>query len=163
MDNFRSLKLTDNFYGAEALITSRQVDNEFELKNKDRIISNIIKTARRMEAIREILGNKPIAINSWYRNPKLNKLVKGSDTSDHMTGSAVDFTCAAFGSPLEICKELWKPKYGLPFKQLIYEHTWVHISFDFEIPYTAAKLQVLTLLSTGRYVTGITDKSGFKI
>ena len=35
-------------------------------------------------------GNDPILINSGYRSPAVNKLVKGVATSNHLTGCAVD-------------------------------------------------------------------------
>lgn len=156
-------RLSHNFHGSEAFVTTRTVNNDLPVKNKEKYEANIVATAGRLEHIRTILGNKPISIHSWYRSPALNTLVGGSKNSDHMTGSAVDFICPGFGNPLQICKELEKEKHGLPFKQLIFEHTWVHISFDFEIPYIAAKRQVLTLMSNSRYAIGITDKLGNKV
>ena len=35
-------------------------------------------------------GDDPIIINSGYRSPQLNKKVGGSNTSNHLTGCAVD-------------------------------------------------------------------------
>jgi hypothetical protein len=42
-----------------------------------------------------------------------------------MDGRAVDFTCPAFGTPLEVCWRLHDA--GLPFDKLIYEGRWVHL------------------------------------
>lgn len=72
---------------------------------------------------------KPLTVSSGYRCPALNKAVKGSATSDHMTGRAADITG---GSPAEnkklfcLIQEL-----GLPFDQLIDEKhfAWVHVSY----------------------------------
>ncbi len=47
-----------------------------------------------------------------------------------MDGLACDFVCPAFGSPQKVAKELAES--GLEFDQLIYEGTWVHISFKKE-------------------------------
>ncbi len=72
--------------------------------------------------------NKPIKINSFYRCPKLNKVVKGSPTSDHMNGCAIDLT----GGSKEENKKLhdWC-RDNLEFDQLIneYNYSWVHISY----------------------------------
>ena len=37
---------------------------------------------------------EPIIINSGYRSPAVNKLAGGSNTSNHLTGCAVDIRCA---------------------------------------------------------------------
>ncbi len=50
-----------------------------------------------LDPLREAYG-KPIRVNSGFRCPVLNKAVKGSATSDHMTGRAADITG---GSPAE--------------------------------------------------------------
>lgn len=42
-----------------------------------------------LQPIRDKWG-KPIYINSGYRNPQLNRTVKGSQTSQHLTGAAAD-------------------------------------------------------------------------
>ena len=112
-------------------------------------------TASKMEQVRRILGDKAIRINSWYRSPNLNAAVGGSKTSQHMKGEAVDFTCPSAGTPVDICKKLISS--GISFDQLIYEHSWVHISF--KNPDGQNRKQVITLVN-GKYVSGITDKQG---
>lgn len=147
--------LSPNFHFSEAIATMhREIDNTPPTS----LLPNLVATSRNMERVRSILGNDTILVSSWYRCPELNVAVGGSKTSDHMQGTAVDFTCPKFGSPLQICKYLVEHP-SLGFKQLIYEHTWVHISWD-AIPNANPKLEVLTLLNTGKYATGITDKFG---
>lgn len=51
----------------------------------------IIATAKAMQGVRSLLGNRSIRVTSWYRNPAVNRAVGGSRTSDHMSGRAVDF------------------------------------------------------------------------
>jgi|SRR6267378_879861 len=89
-----------------------------------------------METVRAILG-QPVHIDSWLRQPALNKAVGGAANSDHMKGFAVDFTCAAFGPPIVVVKALESA--GIHFDQLIQEGSWVHISFN-----PAMRQQVLT-------------------
>ena len=90
------------------------------------IVANLEVLAMGLEDIRDILGH-PVRINSGYRCPKLNTVIKGSRTSAHMEGYAADFTCPAFGTPLEVVKAIEKSP--LAFDQCIQEGTWVHISF----------------------------------
>ena len=55
------------------------------------ITSNIIKLAGYMDKVRDYLGNKPIGITSWYRDPDSNRSVGGATRSQHLVGNAVDF------------------------------------------------------------------------
>lgn len=56
------------------------------------ITRNIIKTAHKMQAIRDIMGS-PIIITSWYRPAEYNKFIGSSapNTSYHISGLACDF------------------------------------------------------------------------
>jgi putative chitinase len=84
-------------------------------------------TATRMDTVRALLGH-PIRVSSGYRSPALNKVIGGSNNSAHTLGYAVDFTCPGYGSPKDICKAIMAA--NIQYDQLIYEGTWVHISFD---------------------------------
>ncbi|EMJ96735.1 D-Ala-D-Ala carboxypeptidase family metallohydrolase [Leptospira alstonii] len=71
-----------------------------------------------------------ISISSGFRSPVVNRKVKGSVTSQHMRGEAVDFGIKGM-SKTEICKKILE--LDLPFHQLINEGTisgatWVHVS-----------------------------------
>ena len=82
-----------------------------------------------LDPLREAYG-KPIQVNSGFRCLALNKAVKGSATSDHMTGRAADITG---GSPKENKRLFYLiQELGLPFDQLIDEKnfSWVHVSYD---------------------------------
>lgn len=103
----------------------RAIDNRLPkelLPNVQALVNNVL------DPLREACG-KPIRINSGFRCPALNKAVKGSATSDHMTGRAADITA---GSPAEN-KKLFNliQELGLPFDQLIDEKhfSWVHVSY----------------------------------
>lgn len=92
-------------------------------------LDRILETALQMERVRSILGDKPVIISSWFRNPQVNKAVGGVADSAHLRGDAVDFNCPRFGTITEICKAIADS--DLNFDQLIWEHNrWVHISFD---------------------------------
>ncbi len=54
------------------------------------IEKNIVATAIKLNAIRDILGGSPIFVNSWYRPSKVNREVDGVKYSRHQYGDAVD-------------------------------------------------------------------------
>jgi len=80
------------------------------------------------EPLREWYG-KPIRVNSFFRCEKLNTLVKGSKTSQHVEGKAIDMDA---GSKEENKKLFEWCKANLVFDQLIneYDYSWVHISYN---------------------------------
>ncbi len=137
------MQLTPHFSLAELTVTKQKIDNT---PSKE-VIEVLRTTAFYMEKVREILGNVPITINSGYRSPDVNRVVGGTSNSSHTYGYAVDFT--AYGhTPLTISNILSKS--NLKFDQLIYEKTWVHISFD-----PRMRGNILTLKGKGKYVKGI--------
>jgi putative chitinase len=137
------MQLTPHFSLAELTVTKTKLDN-----TPSKAVTEVLRTtAFYMEKVRELLGNVAITVNSGYRSPDVNKAVGGSTNSAHTHGYAVDFT--AYGhTPLTIANTLAKS--SLKFDQLIYENTWVHISFD-----PRMRGELLTLKSKGKYVKGI--------
>ena len=95
-----------------------------ESDNIYRLVKNVL------DPLREAYG-KPIHVTSGYRCQKLNALVGGSPTSDHMTGCAADIQ----GTPRtpDENSRLFRliQDMKLPFDQLIVEkgRQWVHVSF----------------------------------
>jgi Peptidase M15 len=151
-------KLSENFSWAEVELTEhRNILNKLPAE----YVANVRYVANRMEVVRSLLF-APVIVNSWYRCLALNAAVGGAKNSDHLTGCAVDFVCPGHGSPLQIMKKLTRYMSMLNFKQLIYEYSWVHISFDPTIG-AIAKNEVLTLLANKTYASGITDSNGNKI
>lgn len=80
-----------------------------------------------LDPLREWYG-KPIVVNSGYRCPALNEAVKGSKTSQHMTGQAADIDTGDRQQNKLLFEYIRK---NLPFDQLIDESNfaWVHVSF----------------------------------
>jgi zinc D-Ala-D-Ala carboxypeptidase len=93
-----------------------------------------------MQRVRDALDN-PVHITSGYRSPAVNRAVGGSAMSQHTLGLAADFVAPNFGSPRAISRYLADQAAILRFDQLIFEGTWVHISF---VPAGAPRGQVLT-------------------
>jgi putative chitinase len=109
-------------------------------------LANLTETAALMEMVRALLGHA-ITVNSGYRSPAVNKKVGGVASSDHVKGMAVDFVCPEFGDCYAIAKAIEAS--NIPFGQLIYEGSWVHIS-------TRPNAQrLLTLQRGGGYARGI--------
>ena len=62
-------------------------------------IENMRRVCVWLEALRQAQG--PIVINSGYRSPQLNKRVGGVNTSNHLTGCAVDIRCSGIEQAIE--------------------------------------------------------------
>jgi hypothetical protein len=92
----------------------------------------ILVAEKCFEPLRAWYG-KPIRINSFYRNAALNKAVKGSSTSQHLKGEAIDIDA---GSRAENKKLFEWCRDNLVFDQLLWEYgnsigpDWVHISYS---------------------------------
>ena len=131
-------KLSEHFTLAEATFSSTAERKGIRNEASADDIKRMVEAAKSMEGVRSLLGYG-IHIDSWLRNLELNRAIGSSDTSDHIDGFAIDFTCNAYGTPLAVCKAIVAS--GIEFSQLIWEGTWVHISFN---PAKIHKREVLT-------------------
>lgn len=156
----------------EASITGQREYIEANARHAERYMRLVLMHAREtMDFVRTALG-VPVHVNSWVRCQGLNHAVGGSDHSDHVVGplesdsriervGATDFIAPAFGSPYDIARALAAIE-GFQFRQLIYEHTWVHISSPRLVAGQPEKAlrQILTLRPGGGYVPGIVLQGG---
>ena len=113
--------------------TASQTATRQGIKNtpSQAVVENLRMLAALLEQVRTLLGSHSIHISSGYRSLALNRHIGSNDTSAHIRGYAADFTCPAFGTPIEAAKEIAES--NLKFDQLIYEsgaNPWVHISCD---------------------------------
>lgn len=93
------------------------------------VLANIVNVlGPGMQRVRDLLET-PVQITSGYRSPEVNRAVGGSGTSQHVLGLAADFVSPTFGSPRSIARFLADNQAVLRYDQLIFEGTWVHISF----------------------------------
>jgi hypothetical protein len=101
-----------------------KIDNTPDAETLERMK---VVAAACFEPLRKWYG-KPIRVNSFYRNKALNKAVKGSSSSQHILGEAIDLSA---GSKDENKKLHDWIASNLVFDQLIneYDYTWVHVSF----------------------------------
>lgn len=137
------LYVSSNFTLAEATVTNTGLDNSPSVDE----LQVLMRTADQMERVRKLLGDNPIIVNSWFRSDAVNTKVGGVPNSQHRLGEAVDFTCPKFGSLIEVVQALKSNSANLQYDQLIYEPSWVHISFitNKSDPRTTPRLQYLDL------------------
>ena len=79
--------LTEHFTLEELTVTSHR---EFDNTPNEAEIENLKRLAAFLEKVKEILGNKPIMVNSAYRSKLVNDSVGSKDTSQHRLGCAAD-------------------------------------------------------------------------
>jgi hypothetical protein len=100
--------------------------NEVQLK----FMKEVAETC--FEPLRKWYG-KSLIVSSFFRSAALNKAIKGSKTSQHVLGKAIDIDTGDNKENLRLFE--WA-KANLVFDQLISEFgdehgpSWVHISFD---------------------------------
>lgn len=103
------------------------IDNKPSATVERKLVALIEKV---LDPLREAYG-APIIVTSGYRCEKLNRLVSGAASSQHVKGEAVDIRTVS--DKPEDNKKLYDLilKLKLPFDQLIneYGYDWVHVSF----------------------------------
>jgi hypothetical protein len=127
------MDLSPNFTLAEFLVSDTAARKGIDNTPSPQIIEKLRVTSQLLERIRAHLSKAAgkdvgIRISSGYRCLILNREVGSSDTSDHCRGLAADWIAPKFGTPFEICQALLPHIDELDIGQMIYEHTWVHVS-----------------------------------
>ena len=129
--------MTPHFTLAELTVTDhRTLDN-----TPDPIaLANLQRLAEFLERGREVLGGKPVMVNSAYRSKAVNDAVGSSDRSQHRLGLAADFRVPGM-SPQEVVGAIVDS--GIPYDQVIKEYdSWTHIS----IPNLPAEFRKMALI-----------------
>lgn len=147
------------YFSIQETVVSQKAE-ELGISNtpSELVSRTIIQSARYMDNIRNFLGF-PIHIDSWYRTPDLCLALGSKVTSQHTKGEAVDWICPAYGSPEVIATVLAARMKLFQIDQLILEHGWIHTSFAISPP-RVPRYEVLSLLKSGGYATGLTDPYG---
>lgn len=140
-----NIRLTDHFTLAEMLNSNRAVLKGYteQFAPSPQVIHNIrLLCENVLQPLREQADSR-VDVSSGYRCQRLNALVGGSFTSQHMMGQAADFNVSGLTIPktIELIREL-----DLPFDQLINEFgRWVHVS------YSARDRRQVLIASKNRY------------
>jgi zinc D-Ala-D-Ala carboxypeptidase len=170
------LQLSPNFWLSEFEHSETATRNGLRNEASAAEATQLRRLALRLEQVRVLLGGKPIVISSGLRtlivNGLVTKLITPDDVpqlgrradlmtrlrnspSDHRFGRAADFTVPGFGSPRQVCQQIAAST--IPFSQLIFEGTWVHLAIEAEG--TEPKRQVMTATfepgKKTRYVPGV--------
>ena len=115
--------LTKNFTLEELTHTDHR---EFTNEPNETERANLVRLANFLEQVKELLGGKPIMVNSAFRSKAVNDAVGSKDTSQHRLGCAADLRVPGM-TPDEVVKAVIAS--DLPFDQVIREFDrWTHIS-----------------------------------
>ena len=135
--------MTPNFTLAELTHTNhRTLDNT---PNDDET-ANLQRLAEFLEQVKEVLGGKPIMVNSAFRSKAVNDSVGSKDTSQHRIGCAADLRVPGM-TPDAVVRAVIAA--GLPYDQIIREFdSWTHISVT-NTPEGAPRRQALIIDKAG--------------
>lgn len=123
------MKLTANFTLNELTYSVTAEANKIDNRPSVQVIANLKTLCENvLQPLRDNLG-VPVKITSGFRCAQLNKKVKGSPNSQHLTGQAADLII-----PQKNLRDvyLWM-KSHLQYDQLLYEYSnsdkWIHVSY----------------------------------
>lgn len=117
-----NFKISELIYSETAI--KNNINNMPDINSLDNMLNLIYYC---LQPARELL-NAPMTITSGFRNPLVNRLVGGVNSSQHLYGQAADFIIKGM-TPNQIISIIKTSK--IEFDQLINEYDkWVHISYD---------------------------------
>ena len=119
---------------------------EFDNTPNDSEKNNLKRLAEFLEQVKDVLGGKPIMVNSAFRCKQVNDAVGSKDTSQHRIGCAADIRVPGM-TPDEVVKAVIAS--GIGYDQIIREFDrWTHISVPNTITDTPRR-QALIIDKTG--------------
>ena len=117
------MNLTEHFTLEELTHTDHR---ELENIPNETEQANIQRLAEFLEAVKTLLGGKPIMVNSAFRSKAVNDAVGSKDTSQHRIGCAADIRVPGM-TPDQVVRAVIASDLG--FDQVIREFDrWTHIS-----------------------------------
>jgi len=138
--------LTKNFTLEELTHTDhRELSNE----PNESETTNLVRLANFLEQVKELLGGKPIMVNSAFRSKTVNDAVGSKDSSQHRVGCAADIRVPGM-TPDEVVIAIIAS--DLPYDQCIREFDrWTHLSVPNHLDDVPRK-QALIIDKTGTRV-----------
>jgi len=117
------MQLSEHFTFEELTHTDhREFDNTPNVEETE----NLTRLAGFLEQVKEVLGGKPIMVNSAFRSEAVNNAVGSRNTSQHRIGCAADIRVPGM-TPDEVVKAVIAS--GIGYDQIIREFDrWTHIS-----------------------------------
>jgi putative chitinase len=137
------MNLTDHFTLEELTHTDhRTLDNT----PNETELANIQRLAEFLEAVKTLLGGKPIMVNSAFRSKAVNDAVGSKDTSQHRIGCAADIRVPGM-TPDQVVRAIIASDLG--FDQVIREFDrWTHVSIP-NTPEAKPRKQTLIIDKAG--------------
>ena len=115
--------LTKNFTIEELTTTEHR---EFTNEPNETERANLVRLANFLEQVKELLGGKPVMVNSAFRSAQVNQAVGSAPTSQHRVGCAADLRVPGM-TPNEVVQAIIAS--DLQFDQCIREFDrWTHLS-----------------------------------
>ena len=109
-------------------------------------IANIQRLAEFLEQVKEVLGGKPIMVNSAFRSKAVNDAVGSKDTSQHRIGCAADIRVPTM-TPDQVVRAIIDS--GIGYDQIIREFDrWTHVSIP-NTPEAKPRKQALIIDKAG--------------
>ena len=109
-------------------------------------LANIQRLAEFLEAVKTLLGGKPIMVNSAFRSKAVNDAVGSKDTSQHRIGCAADIRVPGM-TPDQVVRAIIASDLG--FDQIIREFDrWTHVSIP-NTPEAKPRKQALIIDKAG--------------
>jgi hypothetical protein len=117
------MQLSEHFSLEELTHTDHR---EFDNTPNASELANLTRLAAFLETVKEVIGGKPIMVNSAFRSKQVNDAVGSKDSSQHRLGCAADIRVPGM-TPDEVVKTLIAA--GIGYDQVIREFDrWTHIS-----------------------------------
>lgn len=116
-------------------------------------VAILISSGLRREALERVLCAKDFA--AWckrHKKPEASAWPEYFARKQHPRGLATDWTAPAYGPPIACCRAVAASQ--IAFDQLIFEHSWSHISWP--VLNAVPRREVLTLVAGG-YARGIVE------
>lgn len=127
------MNLSEHFTYRELTYSSTAEANNITNTPDAHQLENLIRLCETVLEPVRIEFNEQIFVTSGFRNPILNRLVGGSNTSDHKDGKAADIKCNENGKLFRLIEKMIKDG-EIEVGQLIWEKgdnknpQWIHIS-----------------------------------
>lgn len=117
------MNITEHFTLEELTHTDHR---ELENTPNETELANIQRLAEFLEAVKTVLGGRPIMVNSAFRSEAVNTAVGSKNTSQHRVGCACDFRVPSM-TPDAVVRAIIESDLG--YDQVIREFDrWTHIS-----------------------------------
>ena len=120
------MQLSEHFTLDELTASETAARNGWDNTPNPDELANLKRLADFLEEVKQVLGGKPVMINSAFRAKKVNDAVGSKDSSQHRVGCAADIRVPSM-TPDEVVKAVIAS--GIGYDQVIREFDhWTHIS-----------------------------------